>query len=404
MLTELRAENYKSFRSATSIPIRQITVLLGKNNSGKTAAARLPLLLLSAIGSPGSPNIPLALQVRGLVFGSSLLELTYGQLPHAPFKLGTTLQSERAEPTHIDFAIHHAQSLRGGQSAFISEFSAPPFIHTIQWLPSKDTLKTGDIKYDDPEVAMFRGVLPILQGERSRTVSFIEEMAERQFRNLVHLRSMRAQAQAIYENRPPADLTDSTGGEAPYLLNADYTLQDRVANWYSNRLNLPGLTLESGGSAFSIVFRSPTDEGPNLARVGQGVQQVLPVATYLIGMAYGLLTPKFVTIEEPELHLHPAAHGALADLMIAAAIGNPSNQIMIETHSENLVLRLRRAVAEGTLKPEQIGILWFDHSSSKGTTVRPIEVATDGSVSSWPRGVFAEDLEEVQGIIRAGRK
>lgn len=407
MLTELRAENYKSFRSETACPIRQITVLLGKNNSGKTAAARVPLLVLSALGSPQrSPASPLPLQVRGLIYGSSLLELTHGQLPHAPFTLGATMAHYRTpyrvEPVRISFSVQHRQSLQFGQSAFISQFSALPFIGAIHW-QRQSTSVSGEITYDDQAVAGFRGVLPILEDSRSGTVDLVQSTAADQLRQTVHLRSIRAPIQTIYENRPPLDTTEPSGAEVPYMLNADDELMYFVSRWYGEELELRGMSVESGGSAFSLALRARADEGPNLSRVGQGVQQVLPVVTYLIGMARNLVDVSFLTIEEPELHLHPAAHGAIADLVVAAANRKDSNQILIETHSENFILRLRRRVAEGLLRPEQLRLLWFEQTAKKGSVVRQIDVQEDGSVSSWPRGVFAEDLQEVQGIIRAGR-
>ncbi len=408
MLTELRAENYKSFRSETTCPIRQITVLLGKNNSGKTAAARVPLLVLSALGSPQrSPASPLPLQVRGLVYGSSLLELTHGQLPHAPFTLGATIAHSyrapyRVEPVRISFSVQHRQSLQFGQSAFISEFSALPFVGTIRWQRQSASVPK-EITYDDQAVGGFRGVLPILKDLRSKAVDLVQSNAADQLRQTVHLRSIRASIQTIYENRLPLDTTEPSGAEVPYMLNADDELMYFVSRWYGEELEIKGMSVESSGSAFSLALRARADEGPNLSRVGQGAQQVLPVTTFLVGMARNLVDVSFLTIEEPELHLHPAAHGALADLVVAAANRRDSNQILIETHSENFLLRLRRRVAEGLLRPEQLRLLWFEQTAKEGSVVRQIDVREDGSVGSWPRGIFAEDLQEVQGIIRAGR-
>ena len=194
---------------------------------------------------------------------------------------------------------------------------------------------------------------------------------------------------------------DPAGDEVPYLLHQNDELLSRVSDWYRRELRVDGFDVEFGGTAFSLALRGRSEEGPNIARAGQGLQQVLPVVVFLSGMAAGLLDFSFLTIEEPELHLHPAAHGAVADLAIEAANARQSNQVLIETHSENLVLRLRRRVAEGALRPSQLNLLWFDHSDPTGATVRQVGVQDDGSVDHWPSGVFAEDYAEVQGMIRA---
>lgn len=385
------------------MPLSQITILLGKNNSGKTAAARLPLLQLSGLaGHTAGPNEILPLRIRGLVYGSNLLELAYGRLPHAPFSLGFDMAHDLSESMRIDFSVQQRQSLKLGQSSFVSYFRALPYIRPIRWQREAQS-NSKSIRYDDPDVVEFRGLMPVVDGLRGNSINTIDRLAFAQLRRMVHLKSIRAPIEPIYENRSPVDTTESTGGEVPFMLNADDDLMDLVSRWYDDELDLPGVGIEASGSAFSLTLRGATDEGTNIAQAGQGVQQVLPVVTYLIGMARGIIDIGLIVIEEPELHLHPAAHGAVADLAVDLANRRPSSQVILETHSENLVLRLRRRIAEHELRPEQLSLLWFDHSEKAGSVVRRVDVQDDGTVSSWPRGVFAEDLAEVQGIVRAGR-
>lgn len=174
-----------------------------------------------------------------------------------------------------------------------------------------------------------------------------------------------------------------------------------MSDWYVKELGLPGIDVDAAGSGFRLVTRSRHYDGPNLARVGQGIQQVLPVATYLLGLAHNYIQHKLLIIEEPELHLHPSAHGGLSDMAIAAAAASPSVQLIMETHSENLLLRLRRRVADGTLAPADVNFLWFEQTHQQYSEVIEIEVREDGSVTHWPKGVFAEDLAEVRAIAQA---
>jgi predicted ATPase len=108
------------------------------------------------------------------------------------------------------------------------------------------------------------------------------------------------------------------------------------------------------------------------------------------------------SVEQPELHLHPAAHGDLADLYVEA-IKNSNVRFMVETHSENFLLRIRRRVAEGRIDPNDVIIYWINNERGSVSYVQPIHVETDGELDMWPSGVFSEDFEEVRAI-RSVRK
>jgi hypothetical protein len=242
MLTELRAENYKSFRDFARLPLRQITVLLGRNNSGKTAIVRLPLLILSALAEPQrSVGSPVPLRVRGLVYGSSSQELAYGSLPHSPFKLGATLKPEQDDPLRIDFSVQQRQSLRSGQSAFVSEFAAAPDIRPIRWKRTY-TPDAAEIHYDDPAVTSFNGVLPRFSENTPGVAKAIRvaRLASDELHRTVHIRSIRAPVRAIFESRPILDMGEPGGTEAPYILYMNGNLLSDVAGWYERALGIPG--------------------------------------------------------------------------------------------------------------------------------------------------------------------
>jgi predicted ATPase len=126
--------------------------------------------------------------------------------------------------------------------------------------------------------------------------------------------------------------------------------------------------------------------------VGYGVSQVLPQLLALAGDS------KLGLIEQPELHLHPRLQADLADLFIATTIGR-ERQLLVETHSESLLLRLQRRIREGSLDPAAIRILYVlpirDGSQSD---VIQIQLAADGSfMSEWPHGFFEERFVELFG-------
>ena len=82
--------------------------------------------------------------------------------------------------------------------------------------------------------------------------------------------------------------------------------------------------------------------------------------------------------------------------MLESTVVEGRGQLLIETHSEHLILRLLRRVREGVLEPEQISILYADVHEDGGTFLRQLEVDRSGDlVDGWPGGFFDERLAEV---------
>lgn len=93
----------------------------------------------------------------------------------------------------------------------------------------------------------------------------------------------------------------------------------------------------------------------DLPDVGFGISQVLPV---LVQCFYA--PPNSIIImEQPEIHLHPSAQSALADVMIdvinSKENGEDRNiQLIIETHSEHFLKRFQRRIAEEKISEKNI--------------------------------------------------
>jgi len=134
--------------------------------------------------------------------------------------------------------------------------------------------------------------------------------------------------------------------------------------------------------------------------VGIGVSQVLPVLVN----AYGR-RQKTVAIEQPEIHLHPALQSELADVFIESALGERANTFLLETHSEHLMLRILRRVRETTektlppgarpIRPEDVMVLYVEPEGPASKIVE-LPVTPDGEFARpWPRGFFAERMQEL---------
>lgn len=123
---------------------------------------------------------------------------------------------------------------------------------------------------------------------------------------------------------------------------------------------------------------------------------------------WGLSNPRFRVcfIQQPELHLHPALQAGLGDVFIEASGGR--SQLIVETHSEHLLLRLLRRVREThqqvnlaeelMLKPADLCVLYFDPQGDGTTKVCRLRVTRDGDfLDRWPNGFFEERCKELFG-------
>lgn len=139
--------------------------------------------------------------------------------------------------------------------------------------------------------------------------------------------------------------------------------------------------------------------------VGVGISQMVPVVVASLRKQDGVLG-----VEQPELHVHPAIQVGMGDLFIKAANGDQDRlssgkTLIIETHSEHIMLRLLRRVREQTdgevppgvlgLTPDDLSVIYVE-SSVEGVRFRPLRVSPDGDfVDRWPHGFFAERAEEL---------
>lgn len=138
------------------------------------------------------------------------------------------------------------------------------------------------------------------------------------------------------------------------------------------------------------------DQVVELTSVGVGVSQVLPVLLQCLIAPPGSV----VLLEQPELHLHPAMQLQLADFLLACA--RSGRQIIVETHSEHLVNRLRRHVAEDlTDDTARLVQLLFAEQEDGVTTYRQSDINAMGGLSEdWPSGFLDVGSDEAGKLLR----
>lgn len=157
-----------------------------------------------------------------------------------------------------------------------------------------------------------------------------------------------------------------------------------------------------GDGGFSVVIRDRNTSAPiNLVDTGVGLGQVLSLVVQRMLDETMERSGGVEIVEQPELHLHPQAHGAIADLYVDAVAAGSETRFIIETHAENVLLRIRRRVAEGRIRPEQVAVYWARDVEVEGSRLMPIHIDEEGDVDVWPAGVFSEDFDEAKALARA---
>lgn len=131
--------------------------------------------------------------------------------------------------------------------------------------------------------------------------------------------------------------------------------------------------------------------GVHPSMVGYGVSQIMPI---LVVCHYH--EGKTITIQQPELHIHPAMQSELGSFLVDIAAKRKQNQLLVETHSEHILLRVQRLIRRGDVDPKDVALL-FVGEGPDGVEVRRIALRTDGSLSEWPDGFLADRAEEVYG-------
>jgi predicted ATPase len=137
----------------------------------------------------------------------------------------------------------------------------------------------------------------------------------------------------------------------------------------------------------------------DLTSVGTGVSQLLPVIVMCVQAPIGSL----LLIEQPELHLNPRVQQRLTDFLLA--IARSGRHLIVETHSEYMISRLRRRVAEDMddVLQDTIGI-YFAKRVNGATTYDLVQTNQYGGIEEWPENFFDQATEEEHAILSAAVK
>lgn len=190
---------------------------------------------------------------------------------------------------------------------------------------------------------------------------------------------------------------DTLDGEAiAEILKEDSSLKNSVNSWFK-KFNLH----IDVGPIKDIIHQIVVKQNSldlDITDVGFGVSQVLPV------IIQGFLSKErsITLVEQPEIHLHPKMQADLADLFIDIAIRKnvkkgefvASKYLIIETHSEYLLKRLRRRISENKISADQVAIYYIEpQEETKSASIKKIDISSKGAFE-WPKDFYTGDLAD----------
>lgn len=184
-------------------------------------------------------------------------------------------------------------------------------------------------------------------------------------------------------------------------VGAAATLHDAVVTWLSYLgVAVDVQTSDKGKFGHEMqVLTGDVAKAHDLTNVGVGVSQVLPI------VVMALLAPRSAVLifEQPELHLHPKVQARLADFFLSLVV--LGKQCVLETHSEHLLLRLRRRIAEFTERDlSELVRVYFVERLEGRSQYRPIEISRFGAIENWPQDFFDQGDEETERLILAAQR
>lgn len=443
MLKSLKLKNFRAFRDQ-QFDFSKINVFIGPNNSGKSSAlSAINLIAQSVLLSETRQDSPVILNGQFEELGT-FIDAVHGNRSNTP--MGIDIAFGQREVS-LEFKLRSQR-----REIELSKFELLRNRKTIvKYLTKKDgyELRINGRLLDDlipnlsktkPEFISFwpmlRGVSKLRFGRRSgqelvntskSTIDKVMNADTELRRSWFELRDIFSKFDSIgpFRDKPSrtylytgeaASHIGQTGSNSMTLLLGDASrrgskklgLESEISRWF-----------KATGIGQEVVVKNLTprhcevcvtgNDGiqHNICDVGFGCSQVLPVLIGAMNLYASDTTrhlnqePIFI-VQEPEIHLHPNAQAELGTFFVETL--KKSGQLFIETHSDNLVLRVARHVALGDLDPSDVKFFFVSDNDGE-KEVQVIQPKKDGGFEpNWPGGFFPQRQLESLALAKAGMK
>ena len=422
----LTVENVRTIVRRQTVPIAPLTILTGENSSGKSTLLALLATVLDPEGFPFRP----AFNKAPYSLGGYDTIATYkgGKFGRAKwFQIGyrdTEPRRGRAAGVETTYSEIEGQAqlkrvcVRGqGDSEMVLELTREGRVRsttvtgTIKLRRGEHeeerafSLPLSSIEAQAPELSDL--ILRIVWSSNvhqptESDISFLNAASQiaRQFApgRASSLAPIRTQPERVYAQ--PTDIFEPAGNHIPFVLDRllrdqeskDTQLVLRALLKYGHEAGLfEGVKVRKLGHKVGDPFQIMVDVGGrmrNLIDVGYGVSQALPVVVQAALVASG----EYLLIQQPEVHLHPRAQAALGSLF-SSFVKSRRRRLVIETHSDHIIDRVRQEVAAESIDPESVSLLFFERDGME-TTIHALKLDKMGNVVNAPPSYRSFFLEE----------
>ncbi|MCD4786056.1 MAG: AAA family ATPase [Candidatus Eremiobacteraeota bacterium] len=415
---------FKSIADKQTIEIRPLTILAGANSSGKSSIMQ-PLLLmkqtLEAQYDPGvflldGPNVHFSLGDQLLWKGPDEHRTTEFTVELEFDKILVRMKYVKAEK-EIDiaemaykFGDNEEQLFTKGMTHDEIKEKIPDLFDSIY----EEFGKLEELNFEVVRKRCFREIHIHSSGEFSFAIytfspgSFLVDL----LLNLIHLPGLRGNPERTCKKIALGKYFPGT------FQNYVASVIDHWKEDSPDKLELLGKNLQKLGLTWKIDSRDIDDtqiglyvgrlpvgsmkkgsgDMVSIADVGLGVSQTLPVVLALMVAEPG----QIVYIEQPELHLHPGAQVALAQIISEAS--KRGVRVVIETHSQYLLLGVQTLVAEGKLNHNLVKLHWFTRRKNGSTKVSSVDLDKSGAYGDWPEDFSNVELKLEERYINAFEK
>ena len=425
MITDLSAVYFKSWQFTGVLQFAPLTAFFGANNSGKTSILQILLMLKQTVEHPSSEwNEPLYFGddkspvnlgsfdevIHKHKFSNNLkIEISVSWKPPEKLKIGRQMSDSISCSTVIE---------KTPQTTELSELRYTNNRDRMEWLiegirenrnfKALVRVRDGTIPSDPLNADPFRCYGVVTTGlpldDRLEALLTCTSAFEDLFSKIRYLGPRREDPRRNYrwEVSHPNDVGHNGENMISALLSSRIrhrSTDEQILNWlqrleliYSYDLNSTSNTEQD----YEFLVQQYKD-GPTvgLTDVGFGVSQVLPLLT----LCYYAEEGSVLLLEQPEAHLHPKVQSDLADVLIDV-VKYRNVQIILESHSEHLLHRLTRRIAEEKVSENDMALIFCENNDGKSTAEK-LKVDEYGNISNWPQNFFGDEMGDLAAKAKA---
>ncbi len=343
MLTSIQLSNFKCF-SELKLPLAPLTLLSGANNGGKSSVVHAIVLLAQTMQTRewgrtlllDGPSLRLGSASDVLNQASGQSSLTLGAATSSESVVWQFVAEERrALSLNLEAALVNNEDKGLGDSV---HWLLP--VAAADWSAVVRTLRT--VSWITAERLGPRELLPLRDLDGHRTVGTQGELAA----GLLYWREQdRVSTELLIPSAPPTLLNQARAWMDFFFQGTDF----RIA-------------AVEGASSVSLRFRSaPEQDFQRPQNVGFGLSQIFPIVVAALSAAPGEL----LIVENPEVHLHPAAQQQIGGLL--AAVAASGVQVLVESHSDHVLNGIRLAARKGVIPPTDVALHFLGQRKAQGS-------------------------------------